>query len=164
MKTFTIPNLSADQPMNETGFFKWLIVRPKYDDFFTAFDEYCTSLGWNITDYKIELEQIKICHTIFDYVWQVWPAYNYKFKFSTLFQPVDTKTPTSERFWIYDLNAKFRATPKLQQHIENNFKSLVYGLSPETYYFKITNGNLYIQYQQIIGSRLLCKVFGVPKV
>lgn len=59
-------------------------------------------------------------------------------------------------FHISSKAGKFTATKKLQELLED--RGLVYQLNPFNFYFEIINKRLFIKYQYLIGSRLICNL------
>lgn len=69
----------------------------------------------------------------------------------------DLLVPASEGFVVWHRGGRYRPTQRLMKFYKQ--WDLIYHVTPANYYFQVSeSGLLWLKYQQIIGSRLVCQL------
>lgn len=150
---FLVPNMiDRDAPMCESIYFKWLNESvTKQENFYKTITPYLAPGGYDIEKHTLESSELKSLECIFNYYQTMYTPIRNPCRLKALLKPVE------KGFHLYgDSDTKYKPTTILKMVLIE--LGLVYPLLPEHYYFQVKNGFLFIQYNQILGSRRLAKI------
>lgn len=161
MKYFKFPVINENAPLCDDAFYAWLSdgknnPRVEGNQKEHMITRYLESLGFVKGKDKITDKEYKILRYVEEHWHRTFPRMSASL-FSELF-PV----PDNERGYYVSGEVKAKRHSKyllgtaLLRAIDET--GMVYDLRPENYYFEVINGNLFIKYQQIIGSRFICNI------
>lgn len=159
--SFAFSIISENEPLSKDAFYAWLSEdennpRIKGNQREHMILCYLESLGFIKGEDKITEKELQILQYIEEHWHRTFPRLPSS-KFSDLF-PV----PDSEHGYYVAGNVKGKLHNKYllgkDLILAINETGMIYRLSPENYYFEIINGNLFIKYQQILGSRFICNI------
>ena len=147
---FNIKIISANEPLNSDPFYAWLDANvDRGNPGKSLMIRYLDSLGFVVGKHRLTEEQFKILHYVED-TWFQFTPYHTPMRLSECF---DDSTPS---YYVIGLEGRNGITLKLRDAVAD--AGWIYDVLPETTYFEIINGKLYAKYQQILGSRFICKI------
>ena len=154
-ETLNIPGiLASDQPMAHSDFYKWLNKSvARHNDFFVAMDMYLNEVAaFDIKRHKIDPDDLQSLEYVFSYYSAMYTPIRNATRLRALLRPSDD----DDAFRCGGVDYRVKPTGILR-HILRDL-GLVYEVTPQTYYFEIINGFLFIKYQSLIGSRRIAKL------
>lgn len=147
---FDIEIVSANEPLNTDPFYAWLDANvDRGNPGKNLMMKYLASLGFVVGKHRLTEEQFQILEYVED-VWFQWTPYHTPMSLSECF---DDSEPS---FYVKGLEGRKGITRELRDAVAE--AGWIYDVTPDTTYFEIINGRLYAKYQQILGSRFVCRI------
>ena len=147
---FNLKCVSANEPLNTDPYYAWLDANvDRCNPGKELMRRYLDSLGFIVGTHRITEEQFKILEYVED-TWFRFTPYHTPMRLSECF---DDSAPS---FYVNGLEVRKGITRELRDAVAE--AGWIYDVSPYTTYFEIINGKLYAKYQQILGSRFICKI------
>ena len=164
---FEFKHVRDDEPLRHDPFHTWLTANVSRADPGRGLDlivTYLSTLGYVRGEHRISEEAIKTLRYVID-MWLTLTPFGEPATLSELF---DDSTPRyyviglpqradiTPAHYAKGLHRRADITPKLKTLVECS--GWIYEVSPDTTYFEIIEDRLYAKYQQILGSRFLCRI------
>lgn len=154
---FKAPKHDKQTPMADLPFWHWLAAKGKgamRQDRKTDLNyaiAYLTEHGFVKGRDTVETELLDTLLLIFKHFWDVSPEIA-PIKLSKVF------TESTEGFYVEGLDYKKRYSVAERVITAINESGWIYCVRPDTTYFSVINGKVFVKYQQILGSRCLFEV------
>lgn len=150
---FNLKHVTPTEPLVDDPFYAWLEANAKKGDRINDMDRICTYLaeqGFIEGTHKISEEALKILNYVLE-TWYRCTPWGGTMKLSECFTP-------GAAYYVKGLPDRMEVTASLNALL--NESGWIYNVSPDTTYFEIIGDCLYAKYQQILGSRFLCRIKG----
>ena len=146
---FNLKTVSMHEPLIDDPFYAWLnenVDRGNPGD--SLLIRYLKSQGFIVGEHRITEEQAQIlCYV--EEAWFRCTPYHTPMSLDEMFVPGDA-------YCVSGLDHRCNITPELISAVAN--AGWIYPVEPNTTYFEINDGRVYAKYQQILGSRFICRV------
>ena len=147
---FGLKCVAANEPLANDPFYAWLDANvDRCNPGKNLRRRYLESLGFVVGEHRLTEEQVEILGCVED-VWFHMTPYHTPMRLSECF---DDGTPS---YYVKGLGKCHGITIELRDAVAE--AGWIYDVTPDTTYFEIINGRLYAKYQQILGSRFICKI------
>lgn len=157
--TFQLKTVSRDEPLSDDPFYAWLQGFGKRNIPDNTIRAYLESLGFVVGRDYITEEQHKTLEYVADTFYRCEPETVETPKFFELF----TTGGQASMFYVQGKEGKFCLSEKLINLLSTS--GWIYEPHPDNTFFEVTeDGRLFAKYQQIIGSRFLCRLAKDPKI
>lgn len=156
-------NIAFDQsaPLNTHPMAAWLADKKPVGSQLDLIINWLESIGFDSKLHQLHPDQLKVCEYVVESWAGAWVSDNTPMDLGELF----TSLPGEHQqggYYVQGLDYKqnYIPTEKLLKLIDANFefKPVIMDLNPTNFYFKVLNGKLFLQYQQIIGGRKVCNL------
>ena len=160
IREFEFSIVEDNEPMSQDLFFTWLWKNyqgkplPKENNLWFV-GKYLEFIGFDSDRHYVSHKNLATLLNIFGYFYQCYVPNAEKASFDSLF--IITNDSDSEGFYVQGKKGKYKPTKKFLDEYLHHFKdNLLEPFSPRNFYVKIVGDKLYICYQHIIGSWLVC--------
>lgn len=157
---FKFDCIDEQTPICEDNFYKWLCLpenNPRINDYKSGdrsiITTYLKSLGFVVGKDRITEKQLEILQCVAEHWWRAEPINSEVINLEneiSLAQKGDTGA-----FYLAG-KGKVKISPNLRQILEK--AKGIYAISPRYYYLEVVGDKLYLKYQTIIGSRVVCRI------